>query len=205
LNDPTQTVWADSIEALIALGELEQARVYLEAYEENSRRFTSAWTAACVDRSRGLLAAAEGDPEAAFAAFDDALARLEETQFPLEYARTLLCLGTVRRQMLQKKAAREALEQALEIFDELGARLWADKARAEAARISGRRAGRDELTETEARVAELAAAGRSNKEIAAELFMGVSTVESHLSRVYRKLRIRSRAALGAALETAEVR
>jgi DNA-binding CsgD family transcriptional regulator len=60
----------------------------------------------------------------------------------------------------------------------------------------------DELTETEARVAELAASGRSNKEIAAELFMGVSTVESHLSRVYRKLGVRSRSGLGSRLETA---
>ena len=103
---------------------------------------------------------------------------------------------------MQKKAAREALEQALAIFGELGARLWAEKARGELARISGRRAEGDELTETESRVAELAVAGRSNREIAAELFMGVSTVESHLSRVYRKLGVRSRAGLGSRLETA---
>ena len=114
----------------------------------------------------------------------------------------MLGLGVVRRQAMHKKAAREALEQALAIFEEVGARLWAEKARAELARISGRRAGGDELTETEARVAELAAAGRSNKEIAAELFMGLSTVESHLSRVYRKLGVRSRAGLGSRLETA---
>jgi DNA-binding NarL/FixJ family response regulator len=104
-----------------------------------------------------------------------------------------------RRQALQKKAAREALEQAVAIFEELGARLWAQTARAELGRISGRRSGGDELTETEVRVAELAAVGRSNKEIAAELFMGVSTVEAHLSHVYRKLGIRSRAGLPARL------
>jgi DNA-binding NarL/FixJ family response regulator len=102
---------------------------------------------------------------------------------------------------MQKKAAREALDQALAIFEELGARLWADKARAELARISGRRASGDELTETETRVAALAAQGSSNKEIASALFMGVSTVESHLSHVYRKLGIRSRAGLGARLAT----
>ena len=113
----------------------------------------------------------------------------------------------MRRQAQQKKAAREALEQALAIFEELGARLWADKARGELKRISGRRGASDGLTETERRVAELAAQGRSNKEIAAELYMGVSTVEMHLSRVYRKLGVR-RAGLAARLatvdETAEV-
>jgi DNA-binding NarL/FixJ family response regulator len=105
---------------------------------------------------------------------------------------------------MQKKAAREALEQALALFEELPARLWAEKARQELARIGGRRTVEDELTASERRVAELAAAGRSNREIAAELFMGVSTVEAHLSRVYRKLAIRSRAGLGARLAIAGV-
>ena len=73
--------------------------------------------------------------------------------------------------------AREALEQALAIFEELGARLWADRARAELARISGRAPASEELTETERRVAELAAQGRTNKQIAAGLYMGLSTVD----------------------------
>jgi DNA-binding CsgD family transcriptional regulator len=195
LNDPTQPVWTDAIETLIALGEVEQARAYLDAYEQNAKKAGSAWAAAGATRCRGLLAAAEGDLGGGLDGFDRALAQLEKEPFPFERARTLLCLGMARRQALQKKAAREALEQALAIFEELGARLWAQKARAELGRISGRRAAGDELTETEARVADLAAAGRSNKEIAAELFMGLSTVEGHLSHVYRKLGIRSRAGL----------
>ena len=73
------------------------------------------------------------------------------------------------------------------IFDELGARLWADRARSELRRISGRRPAPVDLTESEHQVATLAARGRSNKQIAAALHMAVSTVEAHLSRVYRKL------------------
>jgi DNA-binding CsgD family transcriptional regulator len=201
LNDPTQPIWADAIETLVILGELEQARTYLDTYEQHSRRIKSGWAAACAARCRGQLAAAQGDVAAALDAFAASLTELDPTPYTFERGRTLLALGVVRRQVMQKRAARDALAQALGIFEGLGARLWADKTRAELARISGRRADGDQLTETEARVAELAAAGRSNREIAAELFMGVSTVESHLSRVYRKLGVRSRAGLGPRLET----
>ncbi len=198
VNDPTQTVWADAIETLIALGELAPARAHLGPYEGHAQQLGSPWALAAAARCRGLLAAAEGEPWIAFEAFDRALAELDQHPYPLERARTLLCLGIVRRQAQQKRAARDALEQALAIFDELGARLWADKARAELARISGRAPATEELTETERRVAELAAQGRTNKQIAAELFMGVSTVEAHLSHVYRKLGVR-RAGLAARL------
>src|SRR5207244_75132 len=163
-----------------------------EAYEAITARLGSPFAIAGSSRSRGLLTAATGDLPAAIATFEQSLAG---HSFPFERGRTLLCLGVVRRQAQQKKAARAALEQALAAFDELGARPWADKARAELRRISGRRPADDALTETETRVAELAALGRSNKEIAAELYMGVSTVEQHLSRVYRKLGSHSRGGL----------
>jgi DNA-binding CsgD family transcriptional regulator len=198
-NDPTQPMWADAIETLVGLGELERARAYLDPYELHAQRLGSPLARAGAARSSALLAAAEGDLPTALAALESSLA--DAQPFPLERGRTLLCLGVVRRQAQQKKAAREALEQALAIFDELGARLWAEKARAELRRISGRAPSSAELTETEQRVAGLAAQGRSNREIAAELFMGVSTVEAHLSRVYRKLGIRSRAGLAGRLGT----
>jgi DNA-binding CsgD family transcriptional regulator len=199
LNDPVNPVWADAIETLVALGERDQARSYLEQFELHAQRLGGGWAIAGAERCRGLLAAAEGDLVGSFAAFERALAELEEHPYPLERGRTLLCLGSAYRQAKQKGAARDALEQALVIFEELGARLWAEKARAELKRISGRRRASDELTETEERVTELAAAGRSNKEIAAELFMSVHTVGAHLSRVYRKLGIRSRGELAGRL------
>jgi DNA-binding CsgD family transcriptional regulator len=202
LDDPSLPVWADTIETLVALGELDRAREYLEAFEPNAERFGSRRALAEASRCRGLLSAVEGDPARAFVAFEHALDHLDGLSAPLDRARTLLGLGMVRRQAQQKKPARAALEQALAILEDLGAPLWAEKARAELARISGRAPSSEELTETERRVAELAAEGRTNKQIAAELYMGLSTVESHLSHVYRKLDVR-RAGLAAGLERAE--
>jgi ATP/maltotriose-dependent transcriptional regulator MalT len=188
--DPTAPLWADAVEALIAGGEFDRARSYLEAYESTAQRADCIWGIAGAARCRGLLSAAEGDLEGAFEAFDRALTALDGLPYPLERGRALLCLGAVRRQAQQKKDAREALDQAIAIFEEFGARPWAEKAQAELRRISGRQPSSDELTETERQVAAMAAEGRSNKEIAAALFMGVSTVEAHLSHVYRKLGVR---------------
>lgn len=115
-------------------------------------------------------------------------------ELPFERGRTLLVYGEVRRRGKQKRAAREALDAAVALFDQVGAPLWAAKARAELARIGGRTtiAG---LTATERRVAELVAEGRSNKEVAAELFVSVRAVEANLSKVYAKLDVRSRTEL----------
>jgi DNA-binding CsgD family transcriptional regulator len=202
--DPADHIWPDTIEALAALGELERARSYLEQLEELGRRLDSRWVRANACRCRGLLAAAEGDAEAAYRAFEQGLAEHERLAAPFERARTLLALGSVRRRARQKRAAREALEQALAVFEELGARLWVERAREELGRIGGRVAGRL-LTAAERRVAVLAAEGRSNNEIAASLFVTPHTVETHLSSVYRKLGIRSRAGLAhaAAAEASE--
>jgi DNA-binding CsgD family transcriptional regulator len=149
-----------------------------------------------------MLAAAEGEPDSAFTAYKRALAAFEGFDFPFARGRVLLNLGSAHRQAKQRKAARKALEQALALFDDLGAMPWAKQARAELRRISGRRPGDETLTETEERVARLAAQGHSNKEIAASLFMSVHTVEAHLTSVYRKLEIRSRGQLASRLLSA---
>jgi DNA-binding CsgD family transcriptional regulator len=197
MYDPMAVVWADAIETLTGLGELDQAGAQLAQYEEHARSMGSPWGVAAASRCRALLAAKQDDLGVAVDAAKRALAELDGLAYPLERARALLVLGMVRRQAQQKKPARDALEQAVAILDALGARLWAARARDELARISGRRpAADDELTSTEHQVAVLAAQGRSNKEIAAELYMGVSTVEAHLSTAYRKTGVR-RAELGA--------
>jgi DNA-binding NarL/FixJ family response regulator len=108
-------------------------------------------------------------------------------------------LGRVQRRTRRKAAAKQSLERALEIFEELPAPLWAQRARDELGRIGLRRAAPGELTASERRVAELAAAGLTNREVAARLFMSPKTVEANVARAYRKLGIRSRAELGARL------
>jgi DNA-binding CsgD family transcriptional regulator len=201
LNDPNFPVWADAIEALITIGELEVARSYLEPFERYSKTIGSPFGIAGVERCRGLLAAANGDLAAGLTVLECSLAELEQIP-PLERGRTLLVLGVLRRRASLKKPSRTALEEAAATFEQLGARLWLERATAELGRVSGRRGGGDDLTATERRVAAMAAEGLSNKQIASELFMGVSTVEAHLSRVYRKLGIRSRAGLGTWATTA---
>ena len=91
--------------------------------------------------------------------------------------------------------AREAFESALRILTRLGARLWADRARAGLARVAPRRPAGASLTATEQRVVELVAEGRSNREIADALFMSVHTVEAHLTRLFRELDVHSRTEL----------
>ena len=97
-----------------------------------------------------------------------------------------------------RRAARERLGEAETLFDDMGAQIWRDRARRELGRISGRAAGsRDELTPTERQIAELVATGKTNRDVAAELFVTVRTVEANLTRIYSKLGVRSRGELAA--------
>jgi DNA-binding CsgD family transcriptional regulator/DNA polymerase III delta prime subunit len=189
----------DHIEALIGLGRLEEAASLLETLERQAASVDRASALAAAGRCRGLLTAAQGDLTNALLTLENALVEHARVPMPFEEARTLLALGATRRRARIKRPAREALEQALATFEQLGARLWAEKARAELARISGRPAPPGELTETERRIAALAAEGRSNKEIAAALYVTPKTVETQLSRIYRKIGVRSRTQLAAHL------
>jgi DNA-binding CsgD family transcriptional regulator len=196
IEEPAQYVWFPiHAEAAIACGELEEAEELLDWIEERAVRLDRAWALACGARCRGLLAAARGDEDGAAAAFERALTEHGRVQYRrFDLARTLLAQGETLRRFKKKRAAREAIEAAIAIFDELGAKLWSAKANRELARVSGRTRSNG-LTETERRVTELVAAGRANKEIANELFMTVRTVETHLTHVYAKLGVHSRTEL----------
>jgi DNA-binding CsgD family transcriptional regulator len=91
--------------------------------------------------------------------------------------------------------ARDHIEPARVMFGRLGAGPWAQRAEADLARLGTRRASGPGLTSAERRVAGLVASGRTNREVAADLYMGLRTVESHLTSIYRKLGVRSRSEL----------
>jgi DNA-binding CsgD family transcriptional regulator len=140
------------------------------------------------------VAAARRDLEQALSVLEQAVARHEAVGDPFGRARARLALGVVSRRARQKRVAREAIESAVASFETLGATGWAAKARAELGRIGGRTRG-EGLTGAERRVADLVAEGRTNREVAAALFLGERTVASHLTHIYAKLGVRSRTEL----------
>ncbi|MEB3062784.1 helix-turn-helix transcriptional regulator [[Mycobacterium] zoologicum] len=188
----------DGVEALAAVGRATEAEPLVAALERNGARLDRPWMLAVGARGRSHLLAARGELNAAEQAAQEALRHHERLPMPFEKARTQLLLGQVQRRRRRRQVAEATLRAALETFELLGAPLWAQRARAELARLT-RAAGGGGLTPAEHRVAQLAAAGLSNKQIAAELFIAPKTVEMALGSVYRKLGIRSRGGLFAAL------
>ena len=191
----TARVVPDHVEALIALGELGAAEELLGWFEGNARRLNRRSALAASSRCRGLLAGARGDVEGAVARLQEALDLHDGVPIPVELGRSRLAYGSALRRARQKAAARTALESAARDFDAVGARVWAERARAELARVGGRPPSSGALTPTERRVAELVAQGLQTKEVAARLFVSPKTVEGHLSRIYAKLGLASRTEL----------
>jgi DNA-binding CsgD family transcriptional regulator len=185
----------DEVEALVALGRLDEAEALLGPFEQAGKDLDRAWTIATGARSRALVSAARGDLDGASASADAAVREHDRLPLPFELGRAMLVRGAVERRAKRKREARDTLTKALEIFDGLGAALWADKTRAELARIGGRAASSLDLTPTEDRVAALVAAGNTNREVADALFVSIHTVEANLKRIYRKLGVRSRTEL----------
>lgn len=187
----------DEVEALVRLGELEDAERLTDLLEDQARELDRELASATAGRCRGLIAGARGELEEAANHLDLALHRHARTEHPLETARTLLVAGEVQRRMKRKRSARELLERARSGFEQLGSPLWAEEARAQLARIGGRPPSPEGLTPTEAEVARLVAGGRTNREVADALFMSPNTVKANLKRIYGKLGVRSRVELTA--------
>jgi DNA-binding CsgD family transcriptional regulator len=141
-----------------------------------------------------VILAAGGQQDEALAAAERSLALFDGLPTRFERARTLFVVGQIRRRRREKRIARQALDEALRTFEDLGVPVWADRARAELARIPHRRAA-EGLSPTEESIARLAGEGLTNREIADRVFLSPKTVEVNLTRIYRKLGVRSRAAL----------
>jgi DNA-binding CsgD family transcriptional regulator len=185
----------DEVEALVALGRLDEAEALLAPFEEAGKNLDRAWIIATGARCRALALAARGDLAGASAAADEAIREHDRLPLPFELGRTLLVRGAVERRAKRKREARDTLTKASEVFDGLGAALWVERAREELARIGGRAPSSLDLTPTEDKVAALVALGNTNREVADALFVSIHTVEANLKRIYRKLGVRSRTEL----------
>jgi DNA-binding CsgD family transcriptional regulator len=148
-------------------------------------------------RCHGLLKAANGERAAAAELLESALVDHQRLPMPFEEAQTRLLLGNVLRRAGHRTDARRELETAFAMFLKLGTPIQERQARTELGSIGGRRRLEYVLTPVEQRIADLVAAGQTNREVAAATFTSVRTVESHLGRIYRKLGIRSRTELAA--------
>jgi DNA-binding SARP family transcriptional activator/DNA-binding CsgD family transcriptional regulator len=187
--------------ALAAMGERDDARQLVEAELAAARAFGDPTALGIALRAAGLVEPGGGGIDY----LRDAVRQLGGSQTRLEYARALLDLGAALRRTGARREATSLLRQALGLADRCGARVIAEQARAEL-RISGARPRRaritavKSLTPSERRVAELAASGLTNREIAQALFVSQPTVVTHLGRCYQKLGARSRKELVQALD-----
>ena len=190
----------DAIEALVAVDDLAAAEPLIDALESNGAQHDRPWMRAAGARGRALWLAAKGDLDAAQDATCYALDAHQGLLMPFELARTQLLHGQLLRRRRRNTQAARVIRDAASLFDTIGSSLWAQRAHSELARINSRSHAGHGLSESERRVAQRAAAGMSNKEIAADLFLASKTVEMYLGNVYRKLGIRSRSQLTAELQ-----
>jgi len=192
----------DLVEALVELGELEDARQVTDRLRVLSEEQEHPWGLATAKLCEGTIGLASGYREQAVRKLEQAAGHYEQLGLRFDAARSWLSLGRALRRHRKWGAARRSLEAAEAAFVDMGAPGWVDEVGAELARVGARRPQPSgELTPAERRVAELAADGLANKEIGQALFVSVKTVEGHLSHVYAKLGVRSRAQLARRLSS----
>jgi DNA-binding CsgD family transcriptional regulator len=185
----------DVIEACVAVGDLEEADRLLSTLDARARALNHRWGIPAALRCRALLLLAHGDADGALATADEAAAGFEAAGFRLDRGRALLLAGETRRRRGERRRAGERLDAARDVFSTLGAPIWVARVESELRRARPRPRLDQALTSAERRVATLVAAGSTNREVAAQLFTTVGTVEVHLTRIYRKIGVRSRTEL----------
>ncbi len=186
----------DLVDALVQLGQLSRAKTIARRLRRLSDDQQHPWGLITAARSEALVRLGASRDDGARADLADAADGYGQLGLRFDRARTLLALGRAERRLKKWGAARRSLEAAADALTEIGSDGWAEQARADLGRISGRRPrAQGQLTPSEERVAALAAEGLSNKEIGASLFITVQTVEAHLSHAYAKLGVHSRGQL----------
>jgi DNA-binding CsgD family transcriptional regulator len=201
ISNPVMFPWgSDAVPSLSALGEHQRARELAAETLTLARRWGTSRAVGVALRTVALV----GDADRSVELLTEATEVLRRSPARLELARALVDLGAACRRGGLVSQARVHLRDGLDLAHELGALTLADRAREELITAGGRPRrdairGRDALTPSELRVAQLAAAGQTNRQIAQALFVTRRTVETHLTSSYEKLGIRSRSELAAAL------
>jgi DNA-binding CsgD family transcriptional regulator len=186
----------DFVEAAVRAGDVESARVRLTALEALALNVRAPWALAVTARCRGLL---DPGPNAE-RHFEEALAFHQESDRPLDLARTELLYGEYLRRVRRRTEARSRLRNAHEAFERLGATAWTERAHRELRTTGEIVRKRDpstlgDLTPQELQIARFVADGATNKEVAAQLFLSKRTIDYHLRKIFTKLDITSRSEL----------
>jgi DNA-binding CsgD family transcriptional regulator len=189
----------DRLEAAVRAGRLDLGREWTAELDEFARATDQRWASALAAHGKAVLAAAAEDPTAD-ELFRSALNHHTAARRPFDRARTHLAYGEYLRRARRRVDSRDQLRTALQMFEDLGARPWADRAATEL-RASGQTARRrddatrSELTPQELQVARLVKQGKSNRDAAAQLFISPRTIDFHLRNVFAKIGVSSRAEL----------
>ena len=177
------------VEIMLVSGDVQEARRACAELEEIAAGHGPGMLGALAAQARGAVELVDGDARAALQALRRAVEIWEDLAAPYESSRARVLLSVACRELGDEDAARLELDGARHVFAELGA---TDLARIEA--LDTAPAASHNLTARELEVLRLVAAGRSNKAIAAELFLSERTVHRHVSNIFTKLRVSSRAA-----------
>ena len=180
--------------ALVDAGRGTEAAPLIAALETRRPQF-GAWGSAAVDLCHGLVLSGSTGSETGLARIQSGRRGFEELGAPWELGLSLLAEGSVLRRLGRRSAAAAALERSAAVLDGLGARPARDRALAGLDRARPRPGAGNAPTAAERRVAALVVAGLTNKQVAAQLFTSVATVEAHLTRLYSKVGVRSRTQL----------
>jgi DNA-binding CsgD family transcriptional regulator len=192
---PCAVPWADTaMSALLRAGQYEQAAALVDHLANVSLGWPSQWPAAVAEAGRAGLAENMGRHDQADEHHRNALALLDRTDLPLARVRALIDYGAFLRRAGRPQQSREPLRRAVSEAQACGAERLMAAATAELHACGGRRPRGQptQLSPQERRVAELAASGLANAEIAAALIISIRTVEHHLQAVYTKLGVHSR-------------